>query len=153
MSNADLPGAANRGMTWPQMLAMAIGVVYTLVGIVGFFITGFDDFAEHTDETILGFGINPLHNIVHLVIGLAGIALARKLSTARTYGWLLVVGYGAAFVYGLFAAGEDDSLNFLSINWADNWLHLASVLAGLAIALGPVKTVDTAHGSDHSLRR
>ena len=153
MSNADLPGDGRRGMTWPQMLAMAIGVVYTLVGIVGFFITGFDDFAEHTDETILGFGINPLHNIVHLVIGLAGIALARKLSTARTYGWLLAVGYGAAFVYGLFAAGEDAPLNFLSINWADNWLHLASVIAGLAIALGPVKTVDTTHGSDHSLRR
>lgn len=152
MSNADLPGAGSRGMTWPQLLALAIGVVYTLVGIVGFFITGFDQFAEATDETILGFGINPLHNIVHLVIGLAGIALSRKLSTARTYGWLLAIGYGAAFVYGLFAAGEDD-LNLLSINWADNWLHLASVIAGLAIALGPVKTVDTATGSDHSLRR
>jgi uncharacterized membrane protein YuzA (DUF378 family) len=153
MSNADLPGAGSRGMTWPQMLAMAIGVVYTLVGIVGFFITGFDDFAAHTDEAILGFSINPLHNIVHLVIGLAGIALARKLSTARTYGWLLAVGYGAAFVYGLFAAGEDEPLNFLSLNWADNWLHLASVIAGLVIALGPVKTADTARGSDHSLRR
>ncbi|MCZ2837943.1 DUF4383 domain-containing protein [Modestobacter sp. VKM Ac-2985] len=153
MSTADLPGAGRRGMTWPQMLALAIGVVYTLVGIVGFFITGFDDFAARTDETILGFGINPLHNIVHLVIGLAGIALASKLSTARVYGWLLAVGYGAAFVYGLFAAGEDEPLNFLSINWADNWLHLASVIAGLAIALGPVKTVDTARGSDQSLRR
>ncbi|MCZ2823147.1 MULTISPECIES: DUF4383 domain-containing protein [unclassified Modestobacter] len=153
MSNADSPGAGRRGMTWPQMLAMAIGVVYTLVGIVGFFITGFDDFAEHTDETIIGFSINPLHNIVHLVIGLAGIALARKLSTARTYGWLLAVGYGAAFIYGLFAAGEEEPLNFLSINWADNWLHLASVIAGLAIALGPVKTVDSTHGSDQSLRR
>ncbi|MQA35655.1 DUF4383 domain-containing protein [Modestobacter roseus] len=151
MTTADQHGAGRRGMTWPQMLALAIGVVYTLVGIVGFFITGFDDFAEHTDETILGFGINPLHNIVHLVIGLAGIALSRKLGTARTYGWLLAVGYGAAFVYGLFAAGETDSLNFLSINWADNWLHLASVLAGLAIALGPVKDATT-RGRDESLR-
>ncbi|MGY1843950.1 DUF4383 domain-containing protein [Modestobacter sp. SYSU DS0875] len=150
MTAAD-HGTGNRGMTWPQMLAMAIGVIYTLIGIIGFFITGFDDFAAHTDETLLGFSINPLHNIVHLVIGLAGIALARKLSTARTYGWLLAVGYGAAFIYGLFAAGEEEPLNFLSINWADNWLHLVSVIAGLAIALGPVKDATT-RGRDESLR-
>ncbi|OMQ16162.1 hypothetical protein A7K94_0204430 [Modestobacter sp. VKM Ac-2676] len=134
------------------MLALAIGVIYTLVGIIGFFVTGFDDFAAHTpDETVLGFSVNPLHNIVHLVIGLAGIALSRTLSAARTYGWLLAVGYGAAFIYGLFAAGEDEPLNFLSINWADNWLHLASVIAGLAIALGPVKDATT-RGRDESLR-
>ncbi|MGY1840331.1 MULTISPECIES: DUF4383 domain-containing protein [unclassified Modestobacter] len=151
MTTADQPGAGRRGMTWPQMLALAIGVIYTLIGIIGFFITGFDDFAAHTDETLIGFSINPLHNIVHLVIGLAGIALSRTLGAARTYGWLLAVGYGAAFIYGLFAAGEEEPLNFLSINWADNWLHLVSALAGLAIALGPVKHAGT-RGRDESLR-
>jgi hypothetical protein len=40
------------------------------------------------------FQINPLHNIVHLAIGLAGLALWRRLDTAKTYGWLLAVGYG-----------------------------------------------------------
>jgi uncharacterized membrane protein YuzA (DUF378 family) len=118
-------------------LALAIGVVFTLVGVVGFFVTGFSDFASDTDKTLLGFEINPLHNIVHLLIGIAGIAMSRTLATARTYGWLLAIGYGAAFVYGLFSANRD-SINFLSINWADNWLHLASVLGGLVIALLPV---------------
>jgi hypothetical protein len=133
--------AGRNGMTWPQMLALAIGAVYTLIGIIGFFITGFDDFAAHTDETLLGFSINPLHNVVHILIGVAGLALARRPGGARTYGWLLAVGYGATFVYGLFAAGKEEPLNFLSINWADNWLHLVSALAGLAIALGPVRDV------------
>jgi hypothetical protein len=131
--------ADGRGLTPPQMLALAIGAIYTLIGIVGFFITGFDDFAAHTDEALLGFSINPLHNIVHIIIGVAGLALFRTLAGARTYGWLLAVGYGATFVYGLFAAGEEEPLNFLSINWADNWLHLVSALAGLAIALWPVR--------------
>jgi hypothetical protein len=131
--------ASGTGRTPPQLLALAIGVVYTLIGIVGFFVTGFDDFAAHTDETLLGFSINPLHNIVHIVIGVAGLALFRTLAGARTYGWLLAVGYGATFVYGLFAADEEEPLNFLSINWADNWLHLVSTLAGLAIALWPVR--------------
>jgi hypothetical protein len=71
-----------------QLLALAIGAVYTLIGILGFFITGFDNFAAETDKTLLGFEINPLHNLVHLAIGLAGLALWRRLDTARTYGWL-----------------------------------------------------------------
>jgi uncharacterized membrane protein YuzA (DUF378 family) len=62
-----------------QLLALAIGAVYTLVGIAGFLVTGFDNFASETDKTLLGFEINPLHNIVHLVIGLAGLALWRRL--------------------------------------------------------------------------
>jgi hypothetical protein len=41
------------------------------------------------------------------------------LDTARTYGWLLAAGYGLAFLYGLFAAGNSD-INFLSLNGADN---------------------------------
>jgi hypothetical protein len=126
-------------MTWPQMLALAFGVVYLLVGVIGFFITGFDAFADNTqDEMLLFFMINPLHNIVHIVIGLAGIALSRTLAGARTYGWLLAVGYGAAFVYGLIAAGQD--WDFLNINAADNVLHIATAVVGLVMALGPVNT-------------
>jgi uncharacterized membrane protein YuzA (DUF378 family) len=127
-----------------QLLALAIGVVYTLVGIAGFFVTGFDNFAAETDKTLLGFEVNPLHNIVHLVIGLAGLALWRRLDTARTYGWLLAAGYGLAFIYGLFAAGNRD-INFLSLNGADNILHLVSALAGVAIALWPAER--TARGN------
>jgi hypothetical protein len=121
-----------------QLLTLAIGAVYTLVGVLGFLVTGFDHFAAETDKTLLGFEVNPLHNLVHLAIGLAGLAMWRRLDTARTYGWLLAVGYGLVFVYGLIAAGNSD-VNFLSINGADNGLHLASALAGFAIALWPTR--------------
>jgi glucose uptake protein GlcU len=135
----DGAGTGRGAMTWPQILSLVIGAVYLIVGIVGFFITGFDDFAHHdTNETLLGFEINGLHNVVHIVIGVAGLVLARTLSGARTYGWLLAVGYGAAFLYGLFALGED--WDFLSLNAADNWLHGLTALVGLVIALGPVRT-------------
>jgi hypothetical protein len=119
-----------------QLLALAIGAVYTLIGILGFFITGFENFAAETDKTLLGFEINPLHNIVHLAIGLAGLAMWRRLDTARAYGWLLAAGYGLTFLYGLFAAGNSD-INFLSLNGADNVLHLLSAAAGLSTALWP----------------
>ena len=134
-------GSARTGlsnMTWPQALALAVGAIYTVVGIVGFFITGFDDFFGHTGEELVGFEINPFHNVVHLAIGVVGLLLARTLAGARTYGWLLAVGYGAAFVYGLFAVNA--SWDFLAINWADNVLHAVSAVIGLAIALGPVRS-------------
>jgi Domain of unknown function (DUF4383) len=132
------PAAETRAWHPSQLLALAIGVVYTLIGLLGFIVTSFDNFAAETDKSLLGFELNPLHNLVHLVIGVAGLIMWRRLDTARTYGWLLAVGYGAVFVYGLFAAGDRD-INFLSINGADNGLHLATALAGLAIALWPAR--------------
>jgi Domain of unknown function (DUF4383) len=130
-----------------QLLALAIGVIYTAVGVLGFLVTGFENFAAETDKTLLGFEVNPLHNLVHLVIGLAGLALWRRLDTARAYGWLLAAGYGVAFVYGLFAAGNSD-INFLSLNGADNGLHLVSAIAGLAIALWPAQRTAPAGRAD-----
>jgi hypothetical protein len=129
------------GRTVPEILGLAFGAIYLLVGIVGFFITGFDNFAGHTDETLIVFDINPLHNVVHILIGVAGLVLSRSLSGARTYGWLLAVGYGAAFLYGVFAVGKD--WDFLNLNWADNVLHILTAVVGLVIALMPVRTAVT----------
>ncbi|GGB95682.1 DUF4383 domain-containing protein [Cellulomonas carbonis] len=120
-----------------QWLALVIGVVYLLVGLAGFLVTGFDDFTEHDhSQTLLGFAVNPLHNVVHLLIGAAGVALWSRRASARTYGWLLAIGYGATFVYGLIVVDNEDA-NILNINAADNVLHAVSALAGLAIALWP----------------
>ena len=132
-------GTGRGAMTWPQMLALAFGAIYLLVGVVGFFVTGFGNFFAHdTNQTLLGFEINGMHNVVHIVIGVAGLLLARTLAGARTYGWLLAIGYGAAFVYGLIAIGK--TWDFLSINAADNVLHILTALVGLVIALLPVRS-------------
>jgi ABC-type transport system involved in multi-copper enzyme maturation permease subunit len=132
---AGRTGTASRGVH--QYLALAIGAVYLLVGLAGFLVTGFDGFAEHDHErTLLGFAVNPLHNIVHLLIGALGLSLWRTSDRARTFGWILFVVYGLTFVYGLLVAGNDEA-NVLNINGADNGLHILSALAGLAIALWP----------------
>lgn len=139
--------SANRNVTHDrhpaQWLALVIGILYVLVGLAGFAVTGFDGFAEPDGELLLGlFEVNPLHNIVHLLIGAVGLALWNRLDRARIYGWFLAIGYGATFVYGLFVANTDDQANFLALNQADNGLHLISALAGLAIALWPARDHD-----------
>lgn len=120
-----------------QYLALIVGLAFTVAGIAGFFVTGFDDFfARDTNQFLLGLEINPAHNVVHLLLGLAGLALGVSAAGARTYGALLFVGYAAAFVFGLFAV-DNREINFLSLNMADNWFHLASALVGLVIAVLP----------------
>jgi hypothetical protein len=137
-ATAGSNATGRRGKTIPEILGLAFGAIYLLVGIVGFFITGFDDFFAHnTNETLLGFEINGMHNVVHILIGIAGLVLSRTLAGARTYGWLLAVGYGAAFIYGLLAINKE--WDFLSINAADNVLHILTALVGLVIALLPVR--------------
>ncbi len=126
------------GRPWPQTLGLAFGAIYLLVGIVGFFVTGFGDFFAHdTNQTLLGFEINGMHNVVHILIGVAGLALSRTLAGAKTFGLLLAVGYGLAFLYGVIAVGRD--WDFLNINWADNILHLVSTIVGGAIYAGANK--------------
>jgi hypothetical protein len=118
-----------------RKIAAAVGAVFVLVGVLGFvpgITTDFDtmEFAgDGSDAKLLGlFEVSVLHNIVHLLYGVAGLAMSRKSSTARTY--LLVGGaiYLVLWVYGLIVVGGDNgngnSANFVPLNDADNWLHL-----------------------------
>ena len=132
-----------------QSVALLVGVVFVVVGILGFIpgiTTNYHDlkFAGHnSDAQLLGvFDVSILHNIVHMLIGVAGIVLARTIDGARTYliGGGLV--YLVLFVYGAIWHGETGS-NWIPVNWADNVLHLAlgagMVVIGVALSKGVVR--------------
>jgi hypothetical protein len=141
--------SATRTRAPHQWIALTIGAVYLLVGAAGFLVTGFGGFAEHDhDQTLLGFAVNPLHNIVHLLIGLLGLVTWSVPGRARVFGWLLVAGYGATFVYGLVAV-NNPGINVLNINAADNVLHILSVVVGLVIALWPHRQTAAASPGTH----
>lgn len=118
-----------------RTFALVFGAVYLLVGLVGFAVTGFDDWlATDTGELLLWFELNPLHNVVHIAIGLALLGGAAQPASARVIAALVGVTYALVGVLGFFAVGEE--WNILSLNQADNWLHIATaVLALLAVSV------------------
>jgi arginine exporter protein ArgO len=123
-----------------QLAAMIVGAVFLLVGIAGFIpgiTTNYDQlqFAGHQSGALLlgVFQVSILHNIVHLLFGVAGLAMARTAHGARNY---LIGGgviYAVLWLYGLLI-GDSMPANFVPMNMADDWLHL--VLAVGMIALG-----------------
>jgi hypothetical protein len=126
---------------WVRQAAAAVGAVFLLVGILGFvpgITSNYDElsFAGHeSGSELLGlFQVSVLHNLVHLLFGVAGLALARTFRGATTY--LLAGGaiYLVLWFYGL-VVDQHSAGNFVPVNDADNWLHLGlgvgMVLLGL----------------------
>ncbi|KRE95265.1 hypothetical protein ASG76_06260 [Nocardioides sp. Soil774] len=125
-----------------QAASALVGAVFLLVGVLGFIpgvTTGYDGLkaAGHQSHAeLLGiFQVSILHNVVHLLFGVAGIALARTASTARSF----LIGGGVVYLvlwlYGL-VVDKTSQANFVPLNSADDWLHL--VLGLGMIALGVV---------------
>jgi Domain of unknown function (DUF4383) len=128
---------APAGKTPVQIAALLVGAVFLLVGVLGFVPGVTSDYgalgvAGHASEAhLLGlFQVSILHNVVHLLFGVAGLVLARSASGAR--GFLVVGGivYLVLWLYGL-VVDTDSAANFVPLNTADNWLHLA-LGAGMA---------------------
>jgi hypothetical protein len=145
MSNPALTPARNPA----RLLAMVVGAVFLVVGILGFIpgvTTDYDmmSFAGHDSMAKLFglFQVSVLHNIVHLLFGGAGIALAR---TARTATGYLVVGgviYLVLWIYGL-VVDQASQANFVPLNTADNWLHLVLGVGMIALGLVAYRAVRT----------
>ena len=148
------------GRTTLQGAALAVGIVFLLVGIAGFIpgiTTSYGDLGfagQDSGAKLIGlFQVSILHNIVHQLFGVVGVAAARSWAGARGY----LVGGGAVYLvlwlYGLLV-DKQSGANFVPLNAADDWLHL---LLGLGmIALGMVLARRRSHdpvGHDEALRR
>jgi hypothetical protein len=113
-----------------QNLAIVFGLAFLAAGILGFIpgvTTNYDDLSfagSDSGAELLGlFQVSILHNIVHLLFGVAGLALARTWDGARSYLLGSGVIYAVLFVYGLLVGGGSDA-NFVPMNNADDVLHL-----------------------------
>lgn len=130
-----------RQKTNAQKAAQIVGAVFLLVGILGFIpgITtnyGSMGMAGHGSEALLlgVFQVSVLHNIVHLLFGVAGLLMSRTPGQGRNFLLYGGVIYLVLWLYGLFV-GHDSAANFVPLNSADNWLHLILGLGMIALAI------------------
>jgi Domain of unknown function (DUF4383) len=137
---ADVRSDAVRDRAPIQEISLLVGIGFLAAGIAGFIpglTTHYGDlsFAGHgSGAKLFGvFQVSVLHNLVHLLFGVAGILLSRTRDSAR--GFLVVGGvvYLILFVYGLLIS-QHSGANFVPVNDADNILHAA--LGGSMVVLG-----------------
>lgn len=102
-----------------RFLAFVIGVVFLVVGILGF-----------VPETAPGgylfgvFHVNALHNVVHIVTGLISIWVGSVSWLAcKRFFQIFGVIYLLVAILGFFY-GDEPIFGLLSNNRADTWLHL-----------------------------
>lgn len=133
-----------------QYFALIVGIIYVLVGIMGF-IPGFvkapvatPDMAGLAYTTgygyLLGlFPINVLHNVVHLLVGILGIVASVSLGSTRLYSGELALFYGLLAVMGLFPPTQS-TLGLIPIFSNDIWLHAGT--AAIAAYFGFIAKPD-----------
>jgi hypothetical protein len=135
VASGSRAGGSDGAIDFAQTAALVVGIAYLIIGLVGFGVTGFKGFVSDYNKNLAGFDLNGFHNVVHLGIGLLLIVVSRLRDPIITQGTLI----GGGLVYILAAVlGFMDRLQILSINdplSADNFLHLFSGLAALAIGL------------------
>ena len=132
---------AREQASWVRVAAAAVGVAFLVAGVAGFIpgittnLDGLEFSGHESGAELLGlFQVSILHNVVHLIFGVAGLALARSATTATQY---LVWGgaiYLVLWFYGL-VIDPHGSGNFVPLNDADNWLHLGLGVAMLLLGL------------------
>lgn len=121
---------------YTRYFALIFGIVYVLVGILGF-IPGLYTHppagAPHVSVTagygyLLGlFPVNVLHDIVHLLVGVAGLAAYRSYDTSRLYARALAVVYGLLTIMGFFPVLKT-TFTLIPIFGNDIWLHALSAI-------------------------
>jgi hypothetical protein len=127
-----------------QKAAAAVGAVFLLVGVLGFIPGITTSYAamkiagHESDALLIGvFEVSVRHNVVHLLFGAAGLAMARSWNGARAY----LIGGGAVYLvlwlYGLLI-DKTSPANFVPVNTADDWLHflLGAGMVALGVFLG-----------------
>ncbi|MBV9385040.1 MAG: DUF4383 domain-containing protein [Chroococcidiopsidaceae cyanobacterium CP_BM_ER_R8_30] len=131
-----------------QYFALITGIVFTLVGIMGF-IPGLVKEPLLTPETaglgftsgygyLLGlFPINVLHNFVHLTVGVLGIFASFSLGSTRLYSGALALFYALLAVMGFIPATQS-TFGFIPIFGNNVWLH--ALTAAIAFYFGFIAT-------------
>src|SRR2546423_13182772 len=119
-----------------KTMAVLFGVVFLLVGILGFVP------AVTKDQMLLGiFHVNTAHNAVHLLSGVVALfAGMTSVGASRIYFKIFGLVYGAVAVMGFLNPGDTMLLGLISNNTADTWLHVRIAAVSLLLGFMPASS-------------
>jgi hypothetical protein len=126
-----------------RTFALVLGIIFLLIGILGFvpgvtrMIPPQEGLAVHGPGHgyLLGlFHVNLLHNLVHILFGIMGIAMYRRYDLARLYARIVAISYGLLVLLGLMPAPFSTVFGLAPVHGHDVWLHL--ILAGAGAYFG-----------------
>jgi len=121
-----------------KTIALVFGILYTVVGIVGFIPALGGTFGVGSSALLGLFPINAVHNVVHLVIGIPGLRSAGNEASAGSY----LRGFGVFLVIvGILGIFWQNPFGILPIGGKDVWLHLITGLiflwGGMSVSKAP----------------
>jgi hypothetical protein len=119
-----------------QNWSRLIGVALVVAGGVGFAYSSAFGSPGHTEAVFGVLDVNGFHNLVHILTGVLGIALAGSYSSARVYCFLLAAAYTVVAIWGFAIGGGEAILSIIPVNTEDNFLHAFIALVSLAIGFG-----------------
>ena len=133
-----------------RYFALICGIVFILLGIFGFIPgmvatpgTGGPSVVIKTGYGYLleAFAINVLHNIVHLAVGIAGLASYRSYVKARYYGRGLAIFYGVLAVMGLLPV-LNTVFGLIPVFGHNVWLHAITAVIAAYFGFKTPNTTD-----------
>lgn len=129
-----------------QVFALVAGAAYAGLGVIGFAVTGFGGVVQNGPDSLIGFDLNPFHNVFHFVVGL-GFLVASRLDATITQG--VIIGGGLVYILATLL-GFLNELQIISINdevAPINFLHLVSGSAAVLFGLVGMRQTDAAFAS------
>jgi hypothetical protein len=119
-----------------RYFSLVLGIIFLLIGIAGF-VPGLLQTPEPAADVevtqsfgrLMGlFPVNALHNLVHIIFGIWGIAAYRSYTGARGYSKAVAVIYAVLAVMGLIPR-LNTTFGLIPLYGHDIWLHAVIAIA------------------------
>ena len=119
-----------------RYFSLVLGIIFLLIGIAGF-VPGLLQTPEPAADVevtqsfgrLMGlFPVNALHNVVHIIFGIWGIAAYRSYTGARGYSRAVAIIYAVLAVMGIIP-GLNTTFGLIPLYGHDIWLHAVIAIA------------------------
>ena len=125
-----------------QQVARLFGFVFLLIAVLGFLASGMSMEADpDLAPRVLGlFPVNALHNAVHLLFGVWGLAASRTVAGAALFAKAAGAIYLVLAIAGFFIPS---TFGLIPIGGHDIWLHALIGIVLVAVGFQAPKSVTT----------